>query len=326
MGYCPIEAEAKPIVMLNCPVCDANRLQVFLRRSQVPAHQNLIVESEAEAMATPRGDLEMAVCEACGFVFNRAFDEAKLAYGEDYDNTQSHSAAFDAYLDGLVKDLVEKQGVKNSTIVEVGCGKGAFLRKLIAYPGAGNRGFGFDPSYVGPDQDLGGRLQFRKTFYDDSCTDVRADFVVCRHVIEHVPRPLALLRSVHAALRETGHAKVFFETPCVDWILRGRVFWDFFYEHCSLFSAASLRAAFERAGFDVRRVSHIFGGQYLWIEALAGAAGRSVAIHWMPASAIRGTIPWQTEPSEGHMPRGFWPKSISWNSTPRRMCSRASSA
>ena len=39
-----------------------------------------------------------------------------------------------------------------------------------------------------------------------------------------------------------------------------------------------------------------------------------------------GMMPWQTEPSEGHIPRGFWPKSFSWNSTARRRCSRASSA
>jgi hypothetical protein len=60
---------------------------------------------------------------------------------------------------------------------------------------------------------------------------------------------------------------VFFETPCVEWILHHRVLWDFFYEHCSLFTATSLSLAFRRAGFAVERVEHIFGGQYLWLEA-----------------------------------------------------------
>jgi hypothetical protein len=60
---------------------------------------------------------------------------------------------------------------------------------------------------------------------------------------------------------------VFFETPCVEWILRHRVIWDFFYEHCSLFTADSLGLAFQRTGFAVERVEHIFGGQYLWLEA-----------------------------------------------------------
>lgn len=251
-----------------CPVCANSRLTSFLQRSQVPVHQNLVVANLDRARSVNRGELELTVCEDCGFVFNRAFDLSRLAYGEDYDNTQTCSAYFEAYLDGLVKDLVEHQGVRNCTIVEVGCGKGQFLRKLAGYPDASNTGFGFDPSYVGPDTALDGRLKFRRCYYDDeTCTDIAADVVVCRHVIEHVPEPLALLRSVRAALAHSPKARVFFETPCVDWILRNRVIWDFFYEHCSLFTAVSLSLAFEQTGFAVERVEHIFGGQYLWLEA-----------------------------------------------------------
>ena len=250
-----------------CPICNGRHVRVFLQRSQVPVHQNLVVSGHDAACAMARADLDMVVCEDCGFVFNRSFDLSRLAYGQDYDNTQSCSGHFDAYLDGLVSDLVERDGVRDSVIVEVGCGKGHFLRKLVTAPGTGNRGVGFDPSYVGPDTDLDGRLVFRRCYYDDTCTDVPADVVVCRHVIEHVPEPMVLLRSVRAALAQSPRARVFFETPCVEWILRNRVVWDFFYEHCSLFTANSLSLAFQRSGFAVQRVEHIFGGQYLWLEA-----------------------------------------------------------
>lgn len=250
-----------------CPVCESTQLRPFLQRSQVPVHQNLVVNSQEAARTVTRGELDLVICEDCGFVFNQAFDLSRLSYGEDYDNTQSCSAYFDAYLDGLVQDMVERQGVRNCTIVEVGCGKGHFLRKLVSYPGANNTGYGFDPSYVGPLTDLDGRLQFRTCYYDQSCTDIAADVVVCRHVIEHVPEPVEILRSVRAALASLPKARVFFETPCVEWILRHRVIWDFFYEHCSLFTAQSLELVFRRAGFAVERVEHIFGGQYLWLEA-----------------------------------------------------------
>lgn len=250
-----------------CPVCESTQRKSLLQRSQVPVHQNLLVNSQEAARTVTRGELDLVICEDCGFVFNQAFDLSRLSYGEAYDNTQSCSAYFDAYLDGLVQDMVERQGVRNYTIVEVGCGKGHFLRKLVSYPGARNTGFGFDPSYVGPLTDLDDRLQFRTCYYDESCTDIAADVVVCRHVIEHVPDPVEILRSVRAALASSPEARVFFETPCVEWILRHRVIWDFFYEHCSLFTAHSLGLAFRRAGFAVERVEHIFGGQYLWLEA-----------------------------------------------------------
>ena len=248
-------------------MCESTQLRPFLQRSQVPVHQNLVVNSQEAARTVTRGELDLVICEDCGFVFNQAFDLSRLSYGEDYDNTQSCSAYFDAYLDGLVQDMVERQGVRNCTVVEVGCGKGHFLRKLVSYPGANNIGYGFDPSYVGPLTDLDGRLQFRTCYYDQSCTDIAADVVVCRHVIEHVPEPVEILRSVHAALASSPKARVFFETPSVEWILRHRVIWDFFYEHCSLFTAQSLGLVFRRAGFAVERVEHIFGGQYLWLEA-----------------------------------------------------------
>ncbi|MGE4125615.1 MAG: class I SAM-dependent methyltransferase [Pusillimonas sp.] len=254
----------------RCPVCEHVQIKSFLQRSNVPVHQNLVVTSQADARTVTRGELDLVICEACGFVFNQAFDLSRLSYGEDYDNTQSCSAYFDAYLDGLVQDMVERKGVRNCTIVEVGCGKGHFLKKLVNYPGANNRGFGFDPSYVGPLSELDGRLQFRTCYYDHSCTDIAADVVVCRHVIEHVPEPLEILRSVRSALASSPEARVFFETPCVEWILRHRVIWDFFYEHCSLFTAESLGLAFRRTGFAVKSVEHIFGRQYLWLEAKVG--------------------------------------------------------
>jgi SAM-dependent methyltransferase len=254
-----------------CPICESERLRSFLKRSQVPVHQNLLVNSQKAARSVTCGKLELLICEDCGFVFNQSFDLSHLSYGEDYDNTQSCSDYFDAYLDGLVQDMVERLGVRNCTIVEVGCGKGEFLKKLVNYPEANNTGFGFDPSYVGSLTDLDGRLQFRTCYYDESCTDISADVVVCRHVIEHVPEPMGILRSVRAALTLSPNARVFFETPCVEWILRHRVIWDFFYEHCSLFTVQSLGLAFRRAGFTVERVEHIFGDQYLWLEARMGA-------------------------------------------------------
>lgn len=258
----------------SCPLCAGGRSRVFLRQSGVPVHQNLVMATPEAARSLVRGDLAFAVCPDCGFVFNQAFDLTRLSYGEDYDNTQSCSATFDAYLDGLVKDLVECHGVRNCAVVEVGCGKGGFLRKLVDFPGACNTGTGFDPSYVGEAGSSDGRLTFRQCYYDDACTEVPADVVICRHVIEHVPDPMSLLRAVRAALARSPRSRVFFETPCVDWILRNQVIWDIFYEHCSLFSAGSLRGAFERAGFAVDRVEHIFGGQYLWLEARVAEAPR----------------------------------------------------
>jgi SAM-dependent methyltransferase len=253
--------------MPDCPVCDTAGSRLFLQRPGVPVHQNLLCDDSEAARHAPRGDLEMAVCPACGFVFNRAFREDLLAYGGGYDNTQECSPRFAAHLDELARRLVEAAGIRRSVVVEVGCGKGSFLRRLVAFPGAENRGIGFDPSYQGPATDLDGRLAFRREFFGPGSTDLPVDAVVCRHVIEHVARPRELLRAVRAALAGRPRARLFLETPCVEWILGHRAVWDFFYEHCSLFSAGTLAAAVRSVGFRVDTVQYVFGGQYLWLEA-----------------------------------------------------------
>ncbi len=268
-----------------CPVCDSSKTVEFLRRDSVPVHQNLLLATAEAARSLSSGQLAMTMCEQCSFVFNSEFDPSLLTYGTDYDNSQTFSPAFDNYVGELVDHLVNEQGVQQSSIVEVGCGKGDFLRRLVSVETLGNSGHGFDPAYVGPDVDLDGRLQFHRQFYDAECSRTPADVVIARHVIEHVAQPRELLSSIRAALNSNPDARVFLETPCVEWILRHRVAWDFFYEHCSLFTVESLSTAAEESGFDVKSVRHVFGGQYLWLEATPASPAQT------HTSATSRTVP-----------------------------------
>ncbi|MHA7646501.1 class I SAM-dependent methyltransferase [Nitrosopumilus sp. S4] len=236
----------------------------FLTRKNVPVFQNLILKSQDAAISIDRGDLNMEVCKNCGFVFNETFDPEKVKYGQNYENSQNHSQYFRDYLSDLINYLIHKKNLSNSTIIEVGCGKGYFLHKLIEE--SSNIGFGFDPSYIGPKTDLEGRVNFEKQYYDENCTNIKADVIISRHVIEHIQYPLKILNTIQKST-SNSKTKIFFETPSVEWILKNNVFWDFFYEHCSLFSTYSLTSAFQLSGFHVNEVKTIFDGQYLFLEA-----------------------------------------------------------
>ncbi|QNR67101.1 methyltransferase domain-containing protein [Paenibacillus peoriae] len=256
---------ASKVDNISCPICKSTNIAAVLTRKNIPVYQNLLINSSEDAKQIPKGDLEIVRCIDCGFVYNCIFDANKVIYNSAYENTQSYSSYFDDYLNDLVNTLVTKKGVCNTKIVEIGCGKGFFLKKLVE--AGDNYGYGFDPSYIGPEVDLNGRLRFEKRLYDEESVHINADAILCRHVIEHIPNPLILLKSLRKTLVHSPNARVFFETPCVDWIFNNKIMFDFFYEHCSYFNKHSISKAFELAGFDVLSIEHIFNGQYMWIEA-----------------------------------------------------------
>ena len=249
----------------TCPLCRSPEQLTILRWSAAPTLQNAPASTRAAARGRTVGALEIVACIACGFVFNRAFSSAAIEYAETYDNTQSHSPRFARYMEEIVAELRSRYDLDGKRIVEVGCGKGHFLRMLCR--AGSNTGFGFDPTYVGPDSVDDGAITFVREFYSAAHASLHADFVCCRHVLEHVPDPMAMLRAVRMATHADPNVHVFFEVPTIDWILEHECFWDFFYEHCNYFSATTLKFAFEASGFEVLRVRDAFDGQYLWIEA-----------------------------------------------------------
>jgi len=249
----------------SCPLCANPSPQIFFQRKNVPIHQNRPCLTAEEARQFARGDLLLAFCAECGFVFNTAFDPGRLMYSAAYENTQSCSPYFKHYLTELAESLVTKYGLNDKVIIEVGCGKGDFLR-LLCKEGR-NRGVGFDPSYVGPDTAERGAVRFVRAFYDSQQTQYVPDFICCRHVIEHVQSPLEMLRAVGQAIGNRVNSVVYFETPALSWILDSVTFWDLFYEHCSYFTAESLSWAFEETGFEALETRLAFDEQYLCIEA-----------------------------------------------------------
>ena len=249
----------------HCPACGAAELQTFYELHDVPIQQNTPKPTRDAAYQTPKGDVILAWCSKCGFITNIAFDETLDIYTKDYNNVQVCSPVFQNYVASIADMLVSRYDLHQKHIVEIGHGKGDFLIQLCEQ--GKNTGTGYDPSHSGAMTALDGRVRFVADFYSDKYTDDAADCFVARHLIEHVPNLDKLVGGMRRAIGNNLDAIVFFETPDVRWILEHVSFWDFFYEHCSLFSPGSIARLFARHGFDVLRVTPAFEGQYMWLEA-----------------------------------------------------------
>jgi len=110
-------------------------------------------------------------------------------------------------MEGIIKYLVKGRGIQKKKIVEVGCGKGVFLKTLCRL--GKNWGVGIDPSYEGPREELAGRIKFYRGIYRSKHLKIPADVVICRHVIEHVADPVSLLKATKQALLKSQHSRIF---------------------------------------------------------------------------------------------------------------------
>lgn len=253
---------------LDCPLCRSSRLEWLARPGRTPVHQHITFATAEEARACPRGEMVLALCGACGFVFNASFESALVGYSPRYENTQEHSPSFARYLDEVIDDLTRRHALSGKTIVEIGCGQGTWLARLCSAAGA--TGVGFDPSVDRARSPAAPGLTFVAADYDAAHPLAGGDLVCARHVIEHVPDPVDLIRAVAGA---TGarECTLCIETPRLEWILERRAYWDVFYEHCSYFAMPVLATLVGEHGFGVTRHRATFGAQYQWLEAERGA-------------------------------------------------------
>ena len=254
----------------KCPSCAKESMTVFYEVRGVPVNSVLLLPSREEAVNFPKGDIVLGFCESCGFIGNIAFDPTEQEYSARYEATQGYSGTFSAFHKGLAQRLVEKYGLKDKTLIEIGCDKGDFLTMLCEM--GENKGIGFDPAYV-PDRIASSakdRMTFIADFYGEKYQQYAADFVCCKMTLEHIPSVADFMRTVRRSIGDRSETIVFFQIPEVRRILREVAFWDVYYEHCSYFSKGSLARLFRRTGFDVMELATEYDDQYLMIEARPG--------------------------------------------------------
>lgn len=273
-----------------CPVCGTTDLEAIIRIPGMPLVCNRLFDSPEEAKAAASGDLDLVECQTCSHIFNRAFDLQRLSYADGYENSLHHSATFSSYATELAHHLVDLYDVRDSEVVEIGCGDGQFL-KAICLAG-GNRGYGFDPSQQNWawDGGNGAKLEVASDLFSPETSGFTPKLLCCRHVLEHLDTPASLLRSLRQDRFAEAGTVFYFEVPNGDFLRRPEGVWDHIYEHVSCFSRASLDYLFKSNGFGTLDAGVAFAGQFLWVHARlddAQETPRPVAHDLGEASRIR---------------------------------------
>ena len=272
--------------LISCEVCGATSTAELFKWKNVPANIGILWPSREDALNCKKGDLNIRLCETCGYIWNVSFQPERLEYSQAYDNNLHHSATYAEYARNTARHLIDRYGFKGKKIVEIGCGKGDFLILLCTL--ADNQGVGFDTSFearkLAPD--VADRISIIQDFYSEKYADYAGDLIASRYVLEHIEHPIQFLQSIRRSIGDRKDTVVYCEIPDVYLILEQLSIWDFIYEHVSYFSPGSLATIFEACGFKILDLYETFGNQFIGIEA-APVSGSSDASYDIRADLQR---------------------------------------
>ena len=152
--------------------------------------------------------------------------------------------------------FTELQNYNN--VLELGAGYGFFMEALNQKP---NRVFnieGIEISKYKLDNFVGGIVHNVNILTDEipGALVNKHDCIICIFVLEHIRSPILFLKKIKPLLKSGD--SVIFEVPNINCFL-GEIsekYKDFMYvyEHCSYFSAATLKLVFEEAGYTIDEI------------------------------------------------------------------------
>lgn len=255
----------------SCPACGSTKIFDFYRFDQIPVHVGFLWESRHAALRAPTGDIVLSFCESCSFIWNRAFDPAKMSYGPGYEVSLHHSPLYQDFLTQQVARLVAQYQLKHKNVMEIGCGTGHFL-ELLCHVGQ-SEGIGIDPcapaTYQGPEQ-----LRFLQEAYSTHHADLPTDLIAIRQVFHVISKPRDLLQTLRRNIGLAQRPVIYVEVPNGQYVIERVQLWMVFYEQVVYYTPAALAGLFSRCGFEVLDVSPCFvNDQYLSLEAMPVAEG-----------------------------------------------------
>jgi SAM-dependent methyltransferase len=252
----------------QCPICQYPSSVPFLKLQPVPVFCNVLYPSASAARRAPASAIHLVVCENCALIYNAQFEPALMQYSPGYTNPLDVSDRFRAFANELATKLVKNHALYGGRAVEIGCGNGFFLERLVEK--GMKQGIGYDPSAKRREETENLPVQIFPKLIDLDHSLGPVDAFICRHVFEHLSDPVEFLSKLRAHI-EKDDALIYFEVPNANQMLDGGMIWDVIYEHFTYWTSPALSTLFERHGFEPISVSTGFGKQFLMLEGRPSA-------------------------------------------------------
>lgn len=249
--------------MTHCIACGYSITKPYFHQEDHPLSVMYLPKSRAEAEELKRFPMTFDTCLRCGHIFNSRFDYEAIPYETNSNLMYNKGVGWRVYIRELLRHMDRYYGWQGKTCIEIGCGDGGFIEEMQNTYGA--HCIGFEPGIEQSRALEKGLIVYKDYFIPErDLIKYKPDMLVCRHVIEHLDRPLDFVTEIaYWCVRYHLTPLFLVEVPRIDKaVVQGRIN-DYLYEHVSNFTDRSFRQMFEQAGYDVLEQRIAYGDEVI---------------------------------------------------------------
>lgn len=214
-------------------------------------------------------DIDILKCRNCGHVFS-SFDivhDYDGYFGEEIEKddhfwwNNAHERMYGDFCKKFVKS-------KNGRLLDVGCGLGYFVKKVLVYPDWDVYGYEISKPAVGFAKDkLGLKNIFQGKVEESDFPEQYFDIITLWDVIEHIPNPGPLLSYLNKILKDDGvlfihtpNIKVQLPKARIKKLVKGEKKGGHYLEakdHINIYSPKAIRSLLSGFGFNKIKFIHL---------------------------------------------------------------------
>jgi hypothetical protein len=224
-------------------------LEVIAPSLQMPANGSRFFPTLEQSLKQPLGTVQFAWDTLDPYIFNKNFDETLIMYDSNY-----YTSVADIYTQEVLPTLSYFDDILihlplNPKIIEIGCGSGELVRRLIDM---GHNAHGFDPVLLKSTRFL------TKSLYDPlEHMNQMNDLFIMRCVLPHIKNPWVYLNRL---FEQNPKSSVLIEYQKIEFMFEHKLWFNLGHGHVNQFTLLD----FQRR-YIVLNYGEFSNGEWQWV-------------------------------------------------------------